>query len=134
VTTVTDSPLDRLVDLVAAHGMDRDRASLIATYLADRCAGLSIATLHSSSTASLRQDAFLVEHLGLDRRQLTAWVALLRGTRPVRRRDGEIVGGRPGFVEAAASSDSAESALRFRRLAQRAAGDGCTRRGVSKAC
>ena len=139
MTALTISPLDRLVDLIVAHGMDRDRASLIATYLADRCAGLTIATLHSSSTASLHGDGFLVANLALDRRQITAWLTLLRGTRAVRRRNGEVVGGCPGFIEAAASSASAESLARYRRLARIAAGKGvphhgCTRRVRSSSC
>jgi hypothetical protein len=112
--------------------MDRERASVIAYYLADRCADFQLSTLHSSSTAPLRRDAFLVDRLGMDRTQITARLTLLRGTRPVRRPNGAIVGGRPGFIEAAAGSDSAESIPRFRRLAQRAAG--CTRRVDSLAC
>lgn len=124
--------LERLVDLVAESGMERERATTIAYYLADRCAGVRLSTLHSSSRVSLRRDAFLVERLGLSPGEITAWLALVRGTRPVRRRSGEIVGGHPGFIEAAAQSETAETDPRFRRLAQRAAG--CTHRAVSKSC
>lgn len=131
---MTSSPLDRLIDLVTGYGVDRDQVATVADYLADRCAGASLATLHSSATVSLRQDAFLVEHLGLSRQQISAWLALLRGTRAVRRRDGGIVGGRPGFIEIAVHSDSAESVERFRRLAARAAGAGCTQRALRTAC
>jgi hypothetical protein len=126
------SELERLVDLVAEFGMERERATTIAYYLADRCSGVRLSTLHSSSRVSLRRDAFLVEQVGLGARQITAWLALVRGTRPVRRRSGEIVGGRPGFIEVAVQSETAETDQRFRRLAQRAAG--CTPRAVSKAC
>lgn len=132
MATLTRSPLDRLIDLVASYGMDRDRAETIANYLADRCAELSVATLHSSSTALVRRDAFLRDKLGLDQRQLAAWVTLLVGTRRVRRREGGSVGGRPGFIQVAVESTSAESVERFRRLSRRAAG--CTRRAVSDAC
>jgi hypothetical protein len=119
---VTATPLARLIALVTAHGMDPGKATLIATYLADRCAGVSVATLHSSSTASLRTDPFLVEKLGLGRRQIAAWLALMRGTRAVRRRNGDLAGGCRGFIEDAARSGPAESSPRFQRLARLAAG------------
>lgn len=114
--------LERLVELVAAQGMERELAEDIVYYLADRCATMSLATVHSSSATSMQGDAFLVERLGLERSQISAWIALLRGTRAVRRHDGEVAGGCPGFIEVAATDGSAETQLRFRRLAQRAAG------------
>jgi hypothetical protein len=120
---VTSAPLDRLIALVAEYGLDCDQAAMIASYLADRCAGLRVSTLHSSSTASLRTDPFLVDQLGLGRRQIAAWLALLRGTRAVRRSNGELVGGCRGFIEDAARSGPAESSRRFQRLAKLAAGN-----------
>jgi hypothetical protein len=129
---VAFAPLDRLISMVAGYGMDRDRAAMIASYLADRCAGLSVSTLHSSSTGALRSDPYLVDQLGLGRRQIAAWLALMRGTRAVRRRNGDLVGGCRGFIEDAARSGPAEASPRFQRLAQLAAGNAaqpCDRRG-----
>lgn len=57
--------LDAVTDLVTAHGADRARASMIAVYLADRCAGLNLSTVHSSSRSPLRRDRYLVTQLGL---------------------------------------------------------------------
>lgn len=126
---VNASPLAALVDLVAEHGMDRDRAATIAVYVADRCAGISLASAHSSGHAALRNDEFLTGRLAMSRPQISAWLALVRGTRPVHRR-GRIVGGHPGFVEATVrGSLDARQRQRFEKLARCATGgqpvDGC---------
>jgi hypothetical protein len=114
--------LDAVTDLVAARGVDRARASMIAVYLADRCAGLSLTTVHSSSRSSLRRDVYLVTHLGLTPPQIGAWLALIRGTRAVRQRDGRLVGGYPGMIEVLATGVMEDCQLqRFQRLAQIAA-------------
>ena len=119
---MTVRPLDELVDLVGEHGMDPTRAATIAAYIADRCAGLSLATVHSSAHSSLHNDAFLLDRCALSRSQVAAWLALVRGTRPVRRGH-RLVGGQPGFVEAVArGSLDVQQLSRFRALARRAAG------------
>lgn len=117
------SPLDPLVELVVSHVMPECRARTIAEYLADRCASLSLASLHSSSHSSLRYDRFLTGDLGLEARQLSAWIALLRGTRAVQRRDGRTVGGFPGLLESLLRGPlRPEQQRRFDRLARTAAG------------
>jgi hypothetical protein len=126
--------LDDLVELVAAHGMARHRARIIAEYLADRCSSLSLASLHSSSHSSLRFDRYLVDELGLDRHQVSAWIALIRGTRAVHRRDGRTVGGFPGLLESLHRGPlRPEQRRRFERLAHVASGCGCTVRADREA-
>lgn len=120
---MTHGVLGRLVELVTAHGMDPDRAATIAAYLADRCAGLSIASAHSSAHSSLARDPYLRDRLELTATQISAWLALVVGTRAVRRR-GRRVGGHPGFIAAVATGPlSVEQRLRFAGLADRAAGE-----------
>lgn len=110
--------LDHVVDVVARHGMARERAELIAEYIADRCAGFSLTTVHSSGHSSLHRDGFLLRQMGLRPRQIGAWLALIRGTRPVRDRAGRLVGGRPGLLEAASTGHvTATDMRRFDRLA-----------------
>jgi len=92
------SAIDAVVALVVRHGAEEDDARGIATYIADRCAGLSLASVHSSGHSSLKRDAFLVRQCRLSPRQVSAWLALIRGTRAVRR-NGRTYGGCPGVVE-----------------------------------
>jgi hypothetical protein len=113
--------VDTVASWVAARGADREQACLIADYIADRCAGLSIASVHSSEHSSLVRDDYLVRQLGLSRRQVTAWLALIRGTRAVHR-DGKTYGGCPGLVESIASGRiGPRERRRFERLAHMAA-------------
>lgn len=117
------APLDALVGLVSAAGLEPARAAAIAEYVTDRCAGLSVASVHSSTHSSLRRDTFLRQNMALSSRQIGAWVALIRGTRAVRRRsDGRVVGGQPGLIEVIARGTlDEEQVRRFRRLAKVAA-------------
>jgi hypothetical protein len=119
---VKTRPVDAITYLVSRHGVPRERAALIADYICDRCANLSLATVHSSSTSALHRDAFLTQHMQLTRRQIAAWVALIRGTRPVRARDGRTIGGFPGMLQTLAG-DRIEPAQmrRYERLAYVAA-------------
>lgn len=119
---MTAPALQSIVDLVAANGMDRAKATLITMYIADRCAGLSMATVHSSSRSSLHRDEYLLEQLALSHQQISAWLALIRGTRAVRQRDGRIAGGCPGMTQVVATGTmDAQQLRRFRRLAKYAA-------------
>lgn len=117
-----DASLRAVVDMVVAAGADSQRASVVCEYVADRCATLTVATAHSSSHASLRNDAYLTGVLGLDQAQIAAWLALVRGTRRVRRADGRVVGGCPGLLEVIATGRLDDRARRrFARLARIAA-------------
>jgi hypothetical protein len=126
------SPLDTVVDWVCAHGANHDQAHAIAHFVADRCAGLTIASAHSSGHSSLRQDPYLVHRLRLNRRQISAWLALIRGTRPITSK-GRTVGGRPGLIEMLVAGElESTDRRRFERLAHVAAtgrlprpGQGC---------
>ena len=110
--------LAAVIDLVARSGMERDRAENIAEYIADRCAGLSLTTVHSSGHSALRRDGYLVGQMGLRPRQIGAWLALVRGTRTARGRNGRVAGGFPGLPEACASGRiPPESRRRYERLA-----------------
>lgn len=121
------SPLQAVVDLVAAHGMDREKAEQVAYYLADRSSGLRISTIHSSGHSALAHDEFLTCRMGLTVPQIRAWMALLRGTRPVRRANGHIVGGCPGYLEAILTGPvCARQMQRYQFLARRAAGAGAS--------
>jgi len=115
------NPVQTVADLVASKGEKADRATTIAEYIADRCAGLSLASVHSSGHASLHRDTFLRQSLGLSNRQVSAWLGLLRGTRPVYRL-GRVVGGLPGLAECLVAGSVDEEAMRrFDRLATVAA-------------
>jgi hypothetical protein len=92
------STIDTVSERVSACGVDLEDSRAIAYYIADRCAGLSIASAHSSSHSSLHHDPYLVQQLGLEPRQISAWLALIRGTRSVAR-NGRTSGGSPGMVE-----------------------------------
>lgn len=115
--------MEALVGLVSSAGLERERATAIAEYVTDRCAGLSVASVHSSTHSSLRRDTFLRQNMALSSRQIGAWVALIRGTRAVRRRsDGRVVGGQPGLIEVMARGQlNQEHLRRFQRLARVAA-------------
>jgi hypothetical protein len=115
------SPLEELVDLVAMQGMPRERAETITCYVADRSVGLSLSTVHSSARSALRHDPFLLDSMALTQGQIRAWLALVRGTRAVRRANGKVVGGCPGFVEARLGEMTDLQLERFRRLARTAA-------------
>jgi len=113
--------VDVVAEWVAARGEDRETARLIAHYLADRCAGLSVASAHSSGSSSLKRDPFLTRDLGLTRRQVSAWLALIRGTRPIHRA-GRTYGGRAGLVQSLATAGpTSAQRSRFERLARVAA-------------
>ena len=111
-------PIDTVVYLVSRYGMPHGRAALIADYVCERCARLSLTTVHSSGTSSLPRDPFLLQQMQLNRRQIAAWVALIRGTRPVRTRDGRTLGGCPGMLQVlAANRIEPDQMRRFERLA-----------------
>jgi hypothetical protein len=115
------SGIDHASSLVHSCGADPEESRLIAQYITDRCAGLSLTTLHSSSYSALTHDPFLVNSIGLSRRQIRAWLALIRGTRSVRRGD-RVYGGCRGLIEAARSEQmTARERARFERLARVAA-------------
>jgi hypothetical protein len=115
--------LEYVSGLVSHHGLAPERADLLADYITDRCAGLSLASAHSSSFSNLYNDTFLVHDMRLTRRQISAWLALIRGTRAVRLKDGRVTGGYPGLVEVLAVGElDPARRRRFERLAARAAG------------
>jgi len=119
--------IDTVADLVHSRGAPRAECLAIAYYIADRSAGLSLATVHSSSRSALRADAFLTHEMRLTPRQVRAWLALIRGTGCVQRR-GRTHGGRPGMVQALATGRVSErEQMRFDRLAHIAATNGLPR-------
>lgn len=118
--------IDTVATWVAKAGADEAGAREIAEYVADRCAGLTIASAYASENSSLQNDAFLRQSVGLSPRQIRAWLALVRGTRAVVR-NGRTYGGCPGLVETTVRGRlSAAEHRRFERLA-RIAATGCLR-------
>jgi len=135
--------IESVVELVHSRGASRDDCRLIASYVADRCVGLSIASLHSSSHSALHRDPFLTRQMCLNPRQVRAWLSLIRGTRAVYR-NGRTYGGRRGFIEAVSMGPITDAEKhRFERLAYVAAtgrlagsvalASGCTRRDSGEA-
>jgi hypothetical protein len=113
--------IEVVADLVHAHGAARTDAHTIADYLADRIASVTLATAYSSSHSALSRDSFLRHDMQLSPRQIRAWLALLRGTRPVRRGN-RTVGGKPGLVQAfRVDAITDTERRRFQRLAHTAA-------------
>jgi len=113
--------LDSVVRLVESCGADADESRRIAHYITDRCAGLSLSTLYSSTHSALTRDDFLGNRAGLSPRQIRAWLALIRGTRSVRRH-GRTYGGCRGLIEAVATGEvTPDERSRFERLARVAA-------------
>jgi hypothetical protein len=114
--------LDRVAELVHAHGADVEVCRAVAIYVADRAATLTVASVYASTRSALTHDSYLTVTLGLSPRQVRAWLALIRGTRTTRGPDGRCYGGRRGLVAALAVGDlSPAEQQRFARLAQIAA-------------
>jgi hypothetical protein len=128
--------LDRVAELVHAHGVDVELCQAVATYVADRAATLSLASAYASTRSALTRDRYLTSTVGLSPRQVRAWLALIRGTRTTRGANGRRYGGRRGLIAALAAGDlSPAEQRRFARLAQIAAtgrpSEPCRRGGVS---
>lgn len=114
--------LDQVIALVTAHGGDPEATAAAVVYLAERTAGLSVATAHSSPHSSPRFDTYLRSHLRLTGRQIGALLCLIRGSRAVRR-GSSTVGGHPSMVAVLATGTvTPADRRRFERLARIAAG------------
>jgi hypothetical protein len=117
-----DALVQRVADLVRAHGAEFETCLAVATYVADRAATLSLTTAYSSTRSALTRDRYLTGTLGLTPRQVRAWLALIRGTRTTRGPAGRRYGGRRGLIAALAAGDLTPAERhRFGRLAQIAA-------------
>jgi hypothetical protein len=120
-STLTGS-LDRVADLVHAHGGELEVCRAVAVYVADRAASLSLASAYASTRSALTHDTYLTGTLRLTGRQVRAWLALIRGTRTTRGPAGRCYGGKRGLIAAlAAGNVTAAEQRRFGRLAHIAA-------------